>query len=52
MSTTYLTLAQIDEAADAVRKRTSYKPRAAMILGLVFIETLSLFTLAIIMLKV
>lgn len=33
MSTTYLTLAQIDEAADAVRKRTSYKPRVAMILG-------------------
>jgi len=33
MSTPYLTLEQIDEAANAVRKRTSYKPRAAMILG-------------------
>ena len=33
MSTPYLTLEQIDEAADAVRKRTSYKPRMAMILG-------------------
>lgn len=33
MSIAYLTLAQIDEAADAVRKRTSYKPRVAMILG-------------------
>ena len=33
MSTPYITLQQIDEAADAVRKRTSYKPRVAMILG-------------------
>ena len=33
MSTPYLTLQQIDEAADAVRKRTSYKPRVALILG-------------------
>lgn len=33
MSTTYITLEQIDQAADAVRKRTSYKPRVAMILG-------------------
>ena len=33
MSTPYLTLEQIDEAADAVRKRTYYKPRVAMILG-------------------
>lgn len=33
MSTAYITLEQIDEAADAVRKRTSYKPRVAMILG-------------------
>jgi purine-nucleoside phosphorylase len=33
MSTPYLTLEEIDEAADAVRKRTSYKPRVAMILG-------------------
>ena len=33
MSTPYLTLEQIDEATDAVRKRTSYKPRVAMILG-------------------
>lgn len=33
MSTPYMTLQQIDEAADAVRKRTSYKPRVAMILG-------------------
>lgn len=33
MSTPYLTLEQIDEAADAVRKRTYYKPRVGMILG-------------------
>ena len=33
MSTPYITLQQIDEAADAVRERTSYKPRVAMILG-------------------
>lgn len=33
MSTAYLTLEQIDEAANAVRQRTSYKPRLAMILG-------------------
>lgn len=33
MRTTYITLEQIDEAADAVRKRSSYQPRVAMILG-------------------
>jgi purine-nucleoside phosphorylase len=33
MSTAYITLEQIDQAADAVRKRTDYKPRAALILG-------------------
>jgi purine-nucleoside phosphorylase len=33
MRTSYITLEQIDEAADAVRKRSSYKPRVAMILG-------------------
>jgi purine-nucleoside phosphorylase len=33
MSTPYMTLEQIDEAADAVRKRTSYSPRVALILG-------------------
>lgn len=33
MSTSYITLEQIDEAANAVRKRTSYKPRVALILG-------------------
>ncbi len=33
MSTSYITLQQIDEAAAAVRKRTAYKPRVAMILG-------------------
>src|SRR5215216_6957462 len=33
MSTPYITLEQIDQAADAVRKRTSYKPRVAFILG-------------------
>jgi len=31
--TTYVTLEQIDQAADAIRKRTSYKPRAGIILG-------------------
>lgn len=30
---TYVTLEQIDQAADAVRARTSYKPRAGIILG-------------------
>ena len=29
----YVTLKQIDEAADAVRSRTSYKPRVGLILG-------------------
>jgi purine-nucleoside phosphorylase len=29
----FITLQQIDEAADAVRARTSYKPRAGLILG-------------------
>lgn len=33
MSTAYITLEQIDQAADAVRKRSSYKPRVALILG-------------------
>lgn len=33
METAYLTLEQIDQAADAVRKRSSYKPRVALILG-------------------
>jgi purine-nucleoside phosphorylase len=33
MSTPYLTLEQIDQAADAVRKRSAYKPRVALILG-------------------
>jgi purine-nucleoside phosphorylase len=33
MSTPYITLQQIDEAADTVRQRSSYKPRVAMILG-------------------
>ncbi len=33
MSTPYITLEQIDQAVDALRKRTSYKPRVAMILG-------------------
>ncbi|HJS17155.1 MAG TPA: purine-nucleoside phosphorylase [Anaerolineales bacterium] len=33
MSTPYITLEQIDEAADAVRKRTTYHPRVALILG-------------------
>lgn len=31
--TTYVTLEQIDQAADAVRARTSYKPRVGIILG-------------------
>ena len=30
---TYITLHQIDEAADAIRSRTSYKPRVGLILG-------------------
>jgi purine-nucleoside phosphorylase len=30
---TYITLEQIDQAADAVRSRTSYKPRVGIILG-------------------
>src|SRR5574339_681542 len=33
MSTSYITLEQIDEAAEAVRKRSAYKPRVALILG-------------------
>lgn len=33
MSTSYFTLEQIDESADAVRKRSAYKPRVALILG-------------------
>lgn len=33
MSTPYITLEQIDQAADAVRKRSAYKPRVALILG-------------------
>jgi purine-nucleoside phosphorylase len=33
MSTSYLTLEQIDEAANAVRKRSTYQPRLALILG-------------------
>ena len=33
MSTPYITLEQIDEAADTIRKRTSYQPRVALILG-------------------
>lgn len=33
MNTAYITLEQIDEAADAIRKRSSYKPRVALILG-------------------
>lgn len=33
MSTHYITLEQIDRAADAVRKRSSCKPRVALILG-------------------
>jgi purine-nucleoside phosphorylase len=31
--TTFVTLEQIDQAADAVRKRTSYQPRVGLILG-------------------
>ena len=31
--TTYITLEQIDQAADAVRTRTSYRPRVGLILG-------------------
>jgi len=31
--TTYVTLEQIDQAADAVRSRTSYKPRVGIVLG-------------------
>jgi purine-nucleoside phosphorylase len=31
--TTYVTLEQIDQAADAVRARTAYKPRVGIILG-------------------
>jgi purine-nucleoside phosphorylase len=31
--TPYITLEQIDQAADAVRKRTSYRPRVGLILG-------------------
>lgn len=30
---TYVTLEQIDEAADAIRSKTSYKPRVGLILG-------------------
>jgi purine-nucleoside phosphorylase len=30
---TYVTLQQIDEAADAIRSRTSYQPRVGLILG-------------------
>jgi purine-nucleoside phosphorylase len=33
MNSSYITLAQIDEAADVVRKRSAYKPRVALILG-------------------
>lgn len=33
MSTPYITLEQIDQAADTIRKRTSYQPRVALILG-------------------
>jgi purine-nucleoside phosphorylase len=33
MTTTYLSLEQIDEAADAVQKHSSYEPRVALILG-------------------
>jgi purine-nucleoside phosphorylase len=31
--TTFVTLEQIDQAADAIRQRTSYQPRAGLILG-------------------
>jgi len=33
MSTSYITLEQIDQAADVVRQRSSHKPRVALILG-------------------
>jgi purine-nucleoside phosphorylase len=33
MSTSYLTLEQIDEAANVLRKRSAYKPRVGLILG-------------------
>ena len=33
MSTSFITLEQIDQAADAVRSRTAYEPQVAMILG-------------------
>ncbi|HLF74901.1 MAG TPA: purine-nucleoside phosphorylase [Anaerolineales bacterium] len=33
MMTTYITLEQIDQAADAVRRRTSHQPRFGIILG-------------------
>jgi purine-nucleoside phosphorylase len=33
MSTSYITLEEIDQAADAVRKRSNYQPRVALILG-------------------
>jgi purine-nucleoside phosphorylase len=33
MSTAYITLEQIDQAADVVRERSAYKPRVAFILG-------------------
>jgi purine-nucleoside phosphorylase len=33
MSTPYMTLEQIDQAVDAVRARSAYQPRAALILG-------------------
>ncbi len=33
MMTTFVTLEQIDQAADAIRKRTSYRPRVGLILG-------------------
>src|SRR5215210_4419722 len=31
--TTFVTLEQIDQAADAIRERTSYRPRVGLILG-------------------
>lgn len=33
MTTSYITLEQIDQSADVVRQRTNYKPRVALILG-------------------
>ena len=33
MNTSYITLEQIDQAAEAVRSRSAYKPRVALILG-------------------